>query len=254
MNLTMNGHLADGYKSAAQIARVVTEDWVSLNLYCPACTSNSLKKNPTNTQAIDLTCPQCFQVFQLKSGKRWNQYKVVDAAFRPMIEAIRSDRVPNLLLLQYSAYWQVQNLVLIPYFFFSESIIEPRKPLKQTARRAGWVGCNILVGEIPSDGKLALVAEGRTVKRIKIRERFLRLRELTEINPDVRGWILDVLRVVRRLEKPIITLSELYKFESHFKSIYPENQNVKAKIRQQLQRLRDLKFIEFLSNGQYRIL
>jgi hypothetical protein len=45
-----------------------------------------------------------------------------------MLRAIRSDKTSNLFILQYSSSWFVQNLVLIPRFFFTESIIEKRKP------------------------------------------------------------------------------------------------------------------------------
>jgi hypothetical protein len=39
----------------------------------------------------------------------------------------------------------VENVILIPRFAFPLSAIEKRKPLAETARRAGWVGCNILL-------------------------------------------------------------------------------------------------------------
>jgi type II restriction enzyme len=74
-----------------------------------------------------------------------------------MIRAIREDRTPNLLVMQYSADWVVENLLVIPKFFFTESMIELRKPLGPTARRAGWIGCNILLSKIPEDGKIPVV-------------------------------------------------------------------------------------------------
>jgi type II restriction enzyme len=70
-----------------------------------------------------------------------------------MLRAIRADRTPHLLLLQYSSTWLIQNLLLVPRMLFSKSIIEKRTPLGPDARRAGWIGCNILVGEIPPTGK-----------------------------------------------------------------------------------------------------
>ena len=74
-----------------------------------------------------------------------------------MLEAIRSDRAPNLLLLNYSPDWQIRNLLLVPRYFFAEAVIEPRKPLRDTARRARWIGCNILFAEISSLGKIKMV-------------------------------------------------------------------------------------------------
>src|SRR6185437_9664710 len=53
--------------------------------------------------------------------------------------------------------WSVRNVFLVPEFAFSISAIEKRKPLAPTARRAGWIGCNILLKEIPSDARIPLV-------------------------------------------------------------------------------------------------
>ncbi len=41
MNLTFNTALIQGYKSPAQIARRLTEDWLARNMYCPICGAES---------------------------------------------------------------------------------------------------------------------------------------------------------------------------------------------------------------------
>ena len=43
------------------------------------------------------------------------------------------------------------------------------------------------------------------------------------------------------------------RFERHLGDLYPGNQNVRPKIRQQLQYLRDRGFIDFVSRGNYRL-
>jgi type II restriction enzyme len=144
MNLQCRIELASGYKAGSQIARVLSEDWCGRELYCAACDSARLLSSKVNTPAVDFVCPSCDQPFQLKGFKTWNQRKIPDAAYDSMVRAIRSDRVPNLLVLQYSTDWLVRNLLLVPAFFFSEAVIEKRPPLSSKARRAGWVGCNIL--------------------------------------------------------------------------------------------------------------
>jgi len=136
MNLQCRTELATNYKSGAQIARVLTEEWAARELYCPACDSDRLSPSRANTPAIDFECPACTQPFQLKSLRNWNPRKVVDAGYDAMIRAIRADRVPNLLVLQYSSGWIIRNLMLIPRVFFSESAIEKRK----TAWRRGPKG------------------------------------------------------------------------------------------------------------------
>ena len=40
-------------------------------------------------------------------------------------------------------------------------IVEKRKPLSPTARRAGWVGCNILISKIPKQGIIEIVKNGK---------------------------------------------------------------------------------------------
>jgi len=145
----------------------------------------------------------------------------------------------------------VQNLLLIRRVFFSESAIEKRKPLGVRARRAGWVGCNILLREIPIDGKIAMVCEGRPVPADQVRREFERTRGLTKIPPSVRGWTLDVFNVVRRIRKERFNLNDLYQFENELQSHHPDNRNVRPKIRQQLQVLRDLGILKFTGRGEY---
>ena len=43
----------------------------------------------------------------------------------------------------------VVNLFIVPKHFFVREIIEERKPLAATARRAGWIGSNILLNRVP---------------------------------------------------------------------------------------------------------
>ena len=50
------------------------------------------------------------------------------------------------------------------------------------------------------------------------------------------------------------TLEDVYKGEDRLSKIYPANLNIRPKIRQQLQVLRDSGYLEFLGNGRYRII
>jgi len=253
MNLQCRADLAAAYKSGCQIARVLTEDWCARELYCPACISDRLSPSSVNTPVIDFTCPECSQAFQLKSLRTWNPKKIVDAGHESMIRSIRADRVPNLLILQYSPDWFVRNLLLVPRFFFSESFIEKRRPLGAQARRAGWVGCNILLAQIPVDGKIAVISEGAPTPAARVRAEFARTCGLAEIPPSVRGWTLDTLNSVRRLGKRRFTLKEVYEFEDELQAAHPHNRNVRPKIRQQLQVLRDLGLLNFTGQGKYTL-
>ena len=253
MNLRCSIELAARYKAGSQIARVLSEDWCSRELYCPACDSNRISRSRTNTPAIDFTCPKCEQSFQLKSLRKWNPNKVVDAGYSAMIRAIRSDTAPNLLLLQYTSEWCVENVLLIPRVFFTESTIEKRKPLSSAARRAGWVGCNILLSGIPADGKIAIVSCGVPEPTRRVRSEFGRVKGLCELSPTFRGWTVDVLNVIRRLGKRRFLLTELYQMETELQLLHPQNRNIRPKIRQQLQVLRDIGLISFDGRGNYTL-
>ena len=122
--------------------------------------------------AVDFNCKKCDQLFQLKSHKAWNPNKIVDAGYDAMLRAIKADRTPNLLVLQYTDSWMIQNLMLVPRVFFAESAIEKRKPLGPNAKRAGWVGCNILLNQIAADGKIAMVSSGLPIAKRRVRRSF----------------------------------------------------------------------------------
>ena len=77
-----------------------------------------------------------------------------------MCARLVADNNPNLLLLNYDLKnLGVTNLFVVPKQFFVREVIEERKPLALTARRAGWVGCNILLSQIPSSGKVFFVRD-----------------------------------------------------------------------------------------------
>jgi|694.fasta_scaffold110933_2 hypothetical protein len=72
------------------------------------------------------------------------------------------------------------------------------------------------------------------------------------ISSSLRGWKLEVFKCINLIPNQIFTLNEINKFESQLKIVYPNNDHITDKIRQQLQYLRDLGLIEFLGNGHYR--
>ena len=252
LSLTMNAAMAVGYKSPSQVARIVTESWGSEHLYCSSCESPRVEQTPANSQAIDFRCAKCSATYQLKASQRWNE-RVPDAGYEAMMRALKSDSVPNLLVMQYTDKWLVRNLLLVPSFFFSAAAVEKRKPLGSNARRAGWVGCNILLSNIASVGKIRLVSNGDIVSPNTVRANYERVKPFANVRADVRGWTLDVLRIIQRLGSPVFDLSTVYSFEDELAAIYPNNRNVRPKIRQQLQVLRDLNFVEFHGNGIYRL-
>jgi type II restriction enzyme len=244
----------DRYKSASQRARICTESWGAASLYCPACDSRRVDALPSGTHAADFTCPSCDSRFQLKSKSSAFGNRVIDGAYAAMHRAIVSDETPNLFLLHYQLpKLTVENLLLIPHFAFTLSFLEKRKPLSANARRAGWVGCNFLLDRIPSDARIPVIQDGRQVSSAKVRTAYEKLRPLEKLNVQKRGWTLDVLQIVKGLNKREFTLKEVYEQEEELAKLHPDNHNVEPKIRQQLQVLRDLGLLEFLTPGSYRL-
>jgi type II restriction enzyme len=171
-----------------------------------------------------------------------------------MVEAIQRGGTPNLFLLHYDrTRWEARDLLLVPRFALSLSCIEKRRPLGPKARRSGWVGCNILLASIPLDARIPLLLGGVPEKPSRVRDRYALLRPLEKERYDTRGWMLDVLRLVRGLNRERFSLVDMYRFETELQKLHPRNRNIRPKIRQQLQRLRDMRILDFLGSGTYRL-
>lgn len=253
MDLSFDRNLLADYNSPTQIARVLTETWVSNNMFCPRCGNLQIQHFENNRPVADFFCPICKNEYELKSKNGNLGSKVNDGAYETMIRRITSNENPDFFFMSYSKKeMKVKDFVFIPKHFFIPSIIEKRKPLSQTARRAGWVGCNILINKIPNQGRIFIIENGTVngvesvVEKVNSSKRL----EIKDVNS--RGWLMDVLNCVNNIPNEIFTLNEMYLFENELKNIHPQNNNVKPKIRQQLQFLRDKEIIEFLGNGTYR--
>jgi len=253
MILNLPVEVARGYKSLSQKARVITEAWTERNMYCPACMSNRLQRLRAGVEATDFVCGRCDSGFQLKALSRPIGRKIVDAAYDAMMRAVMEDRLPHFLFLSYDNRRAIVNdLLIVPSFCLGPSALEKRKPLAMTARRAGWVGCNILLDLVPPEGRIPVIHSGRILSKETVRRNFRQVQPLKRIGSKKRGWTLDILTALRTLEKREFTIDDTYSFENVLSERHPENLHVKAKIRQQLQILRDLGYLKFLARGRYR--
>jgi len=243
---------ANGYKSASQKARVITEAWALENIYCPACTSDKITDTAANTEAIDFICSRCDAVFQLKASSKPIRRKIVDAAYDAMMRSIQRDTLPHFFIMGYNYISaSVTDLLLIPKFCLPPSAIEKRNPLKPTARRAGWVGCNILLDFVPAQGRILMIDSGRIVPKADVRKDFQAIKPLENISAKSRGWTLDVLNFLRSVNKLEFTIDDAYSFENILSKLHPDNLHIKPKIRQQLQILRDMGYLQFVKPGHY---
>jgi hypothetical protein len=69
-------------------------------------------------------------------------------------------------------------------------------------------------------------------------------------------WDSELKKQVERhwkVGEPFTLRDEVYSLEAHFSRLYPSNNNVKAKLRQIMQHLRDADLVEFVDdNGTYK--
>ena len=249
-----NASLIAKYTSHSQQARVVSEAWVSRNGYCLACKSDKLLPTIANTRTKDFFCPQCSQGYELKSTRGAFRRRIADGAFSAMTATIREGRMPSFLLLEYSPSWEVRDLTALHHSLITHDCIEERKALSAMARRAGWIGCNIILPKIAFEGRIPLVIAGVAQARETSRAAFARLQFLSRMPAKQRGWAASLLNLLRQLPGERFSLRDAYLFEANLARLYPGNNNVRAKIRQQLQVLRDAGVIQFETRGQYKFI
>ena len=252
MDLQMNKNLIPFYNSESQRIRVMSELWAVENMFCPCCGNTHISKTMNNTAVADFICDNCGEIFELKSKKGAIGNKIVDGAYETMIKRIDSNKNPCLFIAQYSAEYAITDFILVPKFFFTKQVIEKRKPLLSGSVREGRTGCNILYSDIPEQGKIKIIQNGNIFSARDIVDTYSKIKRLNTTSIELRGWLIDVLNCVNDIKTIDFTLKDVYKYADYLKQEHIQNNNVEAKIRQQLQFLRDKGFIEFLGNGYYK--
>ncbi len=251
MDLSLNTKLAKNYKSSSQIARVLTEAWAAQNAFCPKC-GQYLSEFKNNRPVADFYCQSCNEEFELKSKKGNMGKSIADGAYESMISRIEADNNPHFFFLTYTNEWKVNNFMVIPKYFFTTDIIIKRKPLPPSAKRAGWIGCNINISQLPSYGKIFFVKRGALIPHDQVKSSFNKILFLKNTSQKSKGWLFDIMNCIEHINKDNFTLDDIYAFEAKLKQKHPNNNFIKDKIRQQLQILRDKGFIEFIERGKYR--
>ena len=254
MILSLDFELARSYKSQSQKIRIISESWVKNQIYCPSC-GLEIKEYPPGKPVADFFCLNCKEDYELKSKQDCIPFKIVNGAYKTMMERLVSEKNPNLFLLNYSLKTiSVVDFLVVPKHFFVPQIIQKRKPLSISARRHGWVGCNIVLDGVPEVGRVFLVKNGTIQPKTEVIQNWRKTLFLRNENIEMRGWIVDILNCIEQMGKRDFTLSEMYDFESLLKELHPANFHIKDKIRQQLQVLRDKGYLEFSGKGKYQVL
>ncbi len=257
MDLKLDPSIGESYKSKAQRSRVITESWAAQNLYCLNCGAGAIEAHRPGKKVEDYFCPDCDRRTQLKAKRGSHGRSVANSAYGAKMEAIQQNAAPDYAFLSFDAdAWLVTDLFVVPGHFMTPNVVEKRKPLSSNARRSGWVGSTIILDRVPEAGRIPLVQAGSAVPPMEARRAFERTLFLTTKQPDARGWLSAVMDCIDDLEVATgdtFELGEVYQFEDRLSKMYPDNQHIRAKIRQQLQVLRDEGVIEFLGRGEYRL-
>jgi len=257
MDLSLDTAVAEGYSSKAQRSRVITESWAEANLYCLNCETDRLQAHRPGKRVEDFLCPSCDRRIQLKASRGGHGRRVANSAYDAKMDAIEANRAPDYAFMGFDPdVWQVTDLFYVPGHFMTPPVVEKRNPLSSDARRSGWVGSYILLDRIPDAGRIKIIEGCAAIPREEARSKFEQTAFLSEEGAEARGWTTAVMDCIDDLDVgqgERFELADVYDFEDRLAELYPDNQHVRAKIRQQLQVLRDEGLIEFLGNGEYRL-
>lgn len=78
-----------------------------------------------------------------------------------------------------------------------------------TARRAGWIGCNIDISKVADAGKVFLIKNANTINKEIVKETFNKTLFLRTKNKDAKGWILDTMNCIDLIKKETFTLEDI---------------------------------------------
>ena len=106
-------------------------------------------------------------------------------------------------------------------------------------------------GKVPEAAKIPIIRNGVVLEAYGLCKKYNQVYSLQTRSVESRGWLFNVLQCTEKLGTTF-TLEQMYAFVPHLKARHPHNNNIEAKIRQQLQFLRDKGLIEFSGRGVYR--
>ena len=261
MNLELDPSVATGYSSKGYMTGKITESWAANNLYCVNCHSDWLVQERPNAPVRDFTCPTCKVTYQLKAKNGKFGSKIANSAYSKKIAAIEQDSLPHFAFLNYDRVrWVVTGLFVVPGHLIGRGTIQRRNPLGPNAKRAGWVGSNILLEDIPAEGRIWMVSGESVFSPSDVRRQWQRIAFIGSDSKAAQGWGADVYSRVCRLvqesgSKEFTLRSFCSRFLADLAELHPENHHIRAKVRQLMQVLRDGGLLEFVDNrGKYRLL
>ncbi len=255
--LIPNHPVADGKKVWwTQAIKKLSEFWVANNIFCPICWS-ALIQHKIDKPVNDLFCRDCKENFELKSSK-WNLWNtILWGAYDVMIKEMTNNPM-HLFVLKYAEDYTIKNFLVVPKYFFIPEIIKKRNTSKVKQKNWTtrlWTWWNIMFDKIPESWKIHYISNGTYKTRTEILKEWEKIKFLEEEKTSSKWWIFDIMICIEKLNKREFHLKELDVFLDELQLKYPNNNFIKDKIRQQLQKLRDNWYLEFIDwKGNYRLL
>ncbi len=75
MQLNFDSSIISNYRSNSQKARILTENWVSSNMFCSRCGNSCVEHFENNRPVADFYCSKCHSKYELKSKSGTLEYK-----------------------------------------------------------------------------------------------------------------------------------------------------------------------------------
>lgn len=129
------------------------ENIVKKNCRCPSCKRDStLKRLPTNFKCADVICDFCGYLAQVKTTTRADINKIPSripgAGWIPQQERMQAGIYFPLYLVITTKDRRKHAIHYLSADLQPQDMFQPRKPLKPTAKRAGWQGFNYLLESV----------------------------------------------------------------------------------------------------------
>ena len=101
----------------------------------------------------------------------------------------------------------IEDLILVPKYFFTPDILRIRRALSSHARRAGYIGSVIMYSDIPEQGKISVIESHTELDKNTVMRNYMRAIRLKVENINLRGWLMDIMRCVDRIKHETFSLN-----------------------------------------------
>ena len=121
-------------------------------LPCPRCKRRlTLKRLPKNFKCADIICDFCGYLAQVKTTTRSDidqlPKSVLGAAWGPQKNRMDAGVFIPLFIVVISPNHRSKAIYYLPADLQVPQMFKQRKALSKSAKRAGWVGCNLVFGD-----------------------------------------------------------------------------------------------------------